>query len=78
MVASPRTNKSAAKDRTNSGCGKERDKATTGLFSKVLYCPSNTRRLTVLGWAFSFVRTPSYAGKRLILRVPRRPREGAE
>jgi hypothetical protein len=31
---------------------------------------TNTKRLTVLGWAFSFALGPRHAGFRPILRVP--------
>ena len=39
---------------------------------------TNTQRLTVLGWAFSFARGPRHAGQRAVLRVPPLPRHGAE
>ena len=39
---------------------------------------TTTQRLTVLGWAFSFSEAPLHAGERAVLRVLRRPREGAE
>jgi len=39
---------------------------------------TNTQRLTVLGWAFSFERGPRHAGFGLILRVPPPSRHRAE
>ena len=39
---------------------------------------TNTQRLTVLGWAFSFGQAPRHAGCRAVLRVPRLPRVGAK
>lgn len=39
-------------------------------FHLLLKSTTNTKRLTVLGWAFSFAPGPRHAGFRPILRVP--------
>lgn len=53
-------------------------KARGGRLCGVLYCTTNIKRLTVLGWACSFARGPRHAGSRPILRVPRPSGDGAE
>ena len=42
-------------------------------FAPEVYSATNIQRPTVLGWAFSFVASPSHAGFRAILRVPATP-----
>ena len=57
------------------GCGAvaqlgERRVRNAKVGSSILLRSTNTQRLTVLGWAFSFARGPRHAGFGPVLRVP--------
>ena len=65
------------------GCGAvaqlgERRVRNAKVGSSILLRSTNTKRLTVPGWAFSFARGPRHAGFRPILRVPLPSCDGAE